>query len=232
MYRMKALFDNNKSWVAHVREADPSFFDRLADRQEPNFLFIGCSDSRVPESIITGTNPGEMFVHRNIANQVYATDLNLLSVLQYAVEVLDVPHVIVCGHSNCGGVKAAMGDANNGLVDNWLARVREIHHAHRHDPVEPDEAVFRLVCLNVVQQVANLSTIPLIRSAWEKGRRPTLHGLVYDIHNGLLQPLVTAIDGVDKAAILTDQSRVIEAAKAGNPYFTPPRSTAAPGDRA
>lgn len=217
MHRMKAIFDKNRLWAEEVQAHDPQFFERLADRQEPNFLFVGCSDSRVPESIITGTKPGEMFVHRNIANQVYPTDLNLLSVLQYAVEVLDVPHVIVCGHSNCGGVKAAMGTTSFGLVDNWLSRLREIHHAHGAAP-EDDDPVFRLVCLNVVQQVRNLSRIPLIRAAWEKGRRPMLHGLVYDIHNGVLQTMVSAIDSVERAEVLNDLPRVVEQAFSGQPY--------------
>ena len=158
MEHLRRLFDNPRAHVEQVTRDDPDFFRRKAAKQEPHFLFLGCADSRVPVETLTGVLPGEMFVHRNIANQVLAADLNLLSVLQYAVEVLDVKHVVVCGHHQCGGVKAAMGDANHGLVDHWLAGIRDSIQRHRNElSVYGDEqAKFdRLVELNVLRQVFN-----------------------------------------------------------------------------
>lgn len=221
MDRMRELMRNNRDWVSAMTKADPNFFENMVHKQEPDILFIGCSDSRVPESTITGSKPGEMFVHRNIANQVFPNDLNLLSVLQYAVEVLDVGHIIVCGHDNCGGVHAGMGTTEYGIVDNWLARIRELSQVHKAelDTSPQEQRLYRMVCLNVVQQIAHLSRIPLIQSAWRRGKRPLLHGLVYDLKNGLLQPVVTGIDGTEKAAILNDRFRVVEAALAGRPFY-------------
>ena len=192
MEHLKRLFANNKAIVDQITRDDPDFFERRAGKQEPHFLFIGCSDSRVPIETLTGVAPGEMFVHRN---------MNLLSVLQYAVEVLDVEHVIVCGHYQCGGVKAAMGDVSFGLIDHWLANIRDQVRRHESDlELVTDEQVRfnRVVELNVLRQVYNLSRTPIVQNAWKRGRRPLLHGLVYDIHDGLLKSLVLEVDGQEK----------------------------------
>ena len=192
------LFENNRQWVRDRLQADPDFFKRNARQQTPEFLFIGCSDSRVPANEITGTLPGEMFVHRNIANQVFPNDINVLSVLQYAVEVLDVKHVIVCGHYECVGVKAAaQKQVHYGLVDNWLSEIRTIERLHGRElesMTDPQARINRLGELNVIHQVYNLTLTPVVRQAWERGRRPVLHGLIYSLENGLLKELVPAVD--------------------------------------
>ena len=210
MENLRRLFDNNRALVEQVTRDDPDFFRRRAGKQEPHFLFIGCADSRVPLETLTGALPGEMFVHRNIANQVLTGDLNVLSVLQYAVEVLDVEHVIVCGHYQCGGVKAAMGDESYGLVDHWLAGIRDQVRRH-HSELEfysTESARFnRVVELNVLRQVYNLSRTPIVQSAWKRGRRPMLHGIVYDLHDGLLKQLVLQVDGQDKVRALLEADR-------------------------
>jgi len=201
MDHIRRLFDNNRALVEQLTRDDPDFFSRKAVKQEPHFLFIGCADSRVPVETLTGVLPGEMFVHRNIANQVLPGDLNLLSVLQYAVEVLNVEHVIVCGHHQCGGVKAAMEDTTHGLVDHWLAGIRDSLHSHRQELslCDGEQARFdRLVELNVLRQVFNLARNPIVQNAWRRGRRPTLHGLVYDLKDGLLRELVLGVDGPEK----------------------------------
>lgn len=210
MENLKRLFDNNKAIVAEITKSDPEFFTRRAGKQEPHFLFIGCADSRVPIETLTGVAPGEMFVHRNIANQALAADLNLLSVLQYAVEVLDVKHVIVCGHYQCGGVKAAMGDESYGLVDHWLAGIRDQVRRHQSelDAELNEQARFdRVVELNVLRQVYNLSRTPIVQNCWKRGRRPLLHGIVYDIRDGRLTPLVLEVDGSDKVRALLEADR-------------------------
>ena len=207
MEDLRRLFDNNRKLVEQVTRDDPDFFKRKAGKQEPHFLFIGCSDSRVPLETLTGVQPGEMFVHRNIANQVLGADLNLLSVLQYAVDVLDVKHVIVCGHHQCGGVQAAMGDTNHPLVDHWLAGVRDSLHRHRYElsGYTDEQARFdRLVELNVLRQVFNLARTPIVQNAWKRGRRPILHGVVYDLKDGLLRELVLEVDGPDKVWTLLE----------------------------
>ena len=201
MDHLRRLFDNNRALVEHVTRDDPDFFTRKAATQEPHFLFIGCADSRVPIETLTGVLPGEMFVHRNIANQVLPGDLNLLSVLQYAVEVLNVEHVIVCGHHQCGGVKAAMDDTDHGLVDHWLAGVRDSAHRHRDELglYDAEQARFdRLVELNVLRQVFNLTRNPIVQNAWKRGRRPILHGLVYGLQDGLLREVLLGVDGPDR----------------------------------
>ena len=196
------LLERNRQWAEQAVRDDPSFFKRRVDGQSPHFLFIGCSDSRVPANTLTGASPGEMFVHRNIANQVHANDLNVLSVLQFAVEVLDVEHVIVCGHYECGGVKAAATDTSYGLVDNWLAGIRQVRRLHQRElEALPDTKARhdRLVELSVLWQVYNLTLTPVIRNAWERGRRPLLHGLVYSLADGQLKELIRGVDGPDKA---------------------------------
>jgi carbonic anhydrase len=202
METFKKLFEHNRKWASEMLSLDPDFFRRTEASQEPHFLFIGCSDSRVPTDRMTGALPGEMFVHRNIGNQCWSTDLNMLSVLTYAVNVLDVPHVIVCGHDNCGALKAAMGPASNGLVDHWLSDIRNTIQWHRDELEEiadPKQRLARLSELNVLQQVGILSRTPVIRDAWARGRRPMLHGWVYDIATGLIRGVVEQVDSVKKA---------------------------------
>jgi carbonic anhydrase len=207
---LRKLFENNRSIVERITATDPDYFRRRAGKQEPHFLFIGCADSRVPIETLTGVAPGEMFVHRNIANQVVEADLNLLSVLQYGLEMLDVKHVIVCGHYGCGGVRAATEDASHGLVDHWLAGLRDLNRRHRSELEalgDHDAHIDRLVELNVLRQVYQLSRIPIVRSAWKRGRRPLLHGMVYSLRDGLLKDLVLEVDSQDKAERMFERAQ-------------------------
>lgn len=188
----KKLLENNKIWVADMTRDDPDYFNKMAKGQSPEYLWIGCSDSRVPANEVTGTKPGELFVHRNIANMVVHNDLNLLSVLAYAVEVLKVKHIIVCGHYGCGGVEAAMSNRQYGLIDHWLRNIKEVYRIHQDELDEIDDYTQRLrrfVELNVVEQVRDLSKTPTIQNAWRKGQQLYIHGWVYDIHNGLINDL-------------------------------------------
>lgn len=201
------ILENNAKWVQATTARDPDFFTRSAKGQSPNYLFIGCADSRVPANEITGTGPGEMFVHRNIANQAFPSDLNLLSVLQYAVEVLDIGHIIVTGHYGCGGVHAGCGAPVNGLVDNWLGQIRELHYSHgaKLAQLPDDEARHRrMVELNVLKQVRNLSRTPVVQHAWAKGKRPMLHGFVYDLSDGILDPIIVGVECKPTADQLND----------------------------
>ncbi|SIN99919.1 carbonate dehydratase [Chitinophaga niabensis] len=186
------LLANNKVWAANKVAADKDFFKRLQNQQSPKFLWIGCSDSRVPANEITNTEPGEIFVHRNVANMVVATDLNLLTVLEYAVKVLKVEHVLVVGHYGCGGVKAALTNENFGIINPWLKHIKDVYRFHR-DEVDAldseDKRVDRLIELNVQEQVMNLAKTITIQEAWAKEQRPTLHGWVYGIKDGLINPL-------------------------------------------
>lgn len=210
MEDLNRILDNNRRFASEITKTDPGFFERNAVRQEPHFLFIGCADSRVPLEMLTGVLPGEMFVHRNIANQVIPADLNLLSVLQYAVEVLDVKHVIVCGHLQCGGVAAAMQDHPYGLVDHWLSGIRETRrrHADELSAYHSDNERFeRMVELNVLRQVHNLSRTPIVQEAWKRGPRPLLHGMVYGLRDGLLNVLVTGVDSPDAARRLLEREQ-------------------------
>lgn len=189
---MNELFDGNKEWVSQKIKNDPEYFMRLSKGQTPPFLWIGCSDSRVPANEITGTNPGEIFVHRNIANMVVHTDMSMLSVLDYSVNVLGVKHVIVCGHYGCGGVLTAMGNKQVGIVDNWLRNIKDVYRIHQKELnaiADLNQRGRRLVELNVQEQVSNLCKISIIQSAWAQGRDVKVHGLVYDLENGLLQDL-------------------------------------------
>jgi carbonic anhydrase len=189
---MKRIFEGNRRWVAEKLAVDKDYFKKLALGQKPEYLFIGCSDSRVPANEISGTEPGEMFVHRNIANMVVHTDINMLSVLQYAIEVLKVKHVIVCGHYGCGGVMAAISDKSFGLIDNWLTNIKDVMRLHELEFLRmktEEERARRLVELNVIEQVRNLSKTSIIQNAMKSENPPQLHGLVYDIAEGLLKDL-------------------------------------------
>ncbi len=192
MKTFEKLLLENKAWAYEMVENDPDYFKRLSEIQTPEFLWIGCSDSRVPANEITGTQPGEIFVHRNIANLVVNTDINLLSVLQYAVEVLKVKHVIVCGHYGCGGVKAAMNKHHYGIINHWLKNIKDVYRFHRDEvdslPTEK-ERVNRLTELNVTEQVFNLSKTSIVQNAWKHDNRPHLHGWVYDLQDGLLKSI-------------------------------------------
>lgn len=195
---IEKIFENNKEWVKSKLGMDPDYFTNMAKGQSPKALFIGCADSRVPANEITGTGPGEMFVHRNIANMVVHTDINMLSVLQYAVEVLKVEHVIVCGHFGCGGVAAAMGDTQFGLIDNWLRNIKDVirlHYDELNAITDEKEKFNKLVELNVKEQVLNLSKTSIIQNAWSSGQKMELFGLVYDIAEGHLK-LVEAKKGI------------------------------------
>lgn len=203
----------NARWAAEMVTQDPSYFERHAKGQTPHTLFIGCSDSRVQTNTLTGTEQGEMFVHRNVANQVYSSDLNVLSALEYAVNFLDVKHIIVCGHFGCGGIRAAANTAgHHGIIDHWLGQIRTIMRLHRDelDAIGDEEMrLDRLTELNVLEQVYNLSCTPVIRDAWARGRRPIIHGVVYDIRTGLLKEVVARVDGEDKiSAILADTAAI------------------------
>lgn len=208
MENFRKIIQHNREWAAAMKVADPEYFHKRSSKQEPLFLYIGCADSRVPANVVTGTEPGELFVHRNIANVVLPSDLNAMSVLQYAVEVLDVKHVIVTGHYNCGGVKAAMGNASYGLVDLWLQPIRNVVRWNRPelDQIEDEQTRFdRVVELNVLEQLYHLSETPIIQSAWAKGKRPLLHGLVYDINEGLLREIATGVDCQEAADALAQR---------------------------
>ncbi len=186
------ILENNKNWVASKLAEDKDFFNKLADGQKPPLLWIGCADSRVPANEITGTQPGEVFVHRNIANMVLHTDMNMLSVLDYAVNVLEVRHVIVCGHYGCGGVKAAMGNSNIGLIDNWIRHIKDVYRCHHEELNNIDdekERFDRFVELNVQEQVFDLAKTTIVQNAWKQEKKLWIHGWVYSIRNGLVKDL-------------------------------------------
>ncbi|WP_297337400.1 carbonate dehydratase [Algoriphagus sp.] len=194
MNQYEKLLLQNKSWSEEMSEQDKNFFTRLAHQQKPKFLWIGCSDSRVPANEITGTDPGEIFVHRNIANMVVHTDLNLLSVLQYAVEVLKVEHIIVCGHYGCGGVEAAISHNNLGLINKWLRNIKEVYLTYEQELNQIEnhtEKVNRLVELNIQEQCADLLKTSIVQKAWLERKGPHVHGWVYGLDNGLVKELLT-----------------------------------------
>jgi carbonic anhydrase len=194
------LLEGNRVWAGDVVERDPGFFARLAAQQAPRYLWIGCSDSRVPANEITGTDPGEVFVHRNVANLVVHSDLNCLSVLQYAIEVLRVEHVVVCGHLGCGGVLAALDGERHGLIDNWLRYVQDV--AHEHSALLAATAAggrADLLCrLNVVEQVTNVGRTTVVQEAWDRGQRLEVHGVVYGLDDGLLRDLGVSTAAADE----------------------------------
>jgi len=191
---LEDLLKRNRAWAAAMVERDPAFFTTLADHQSPEYLWIGCSDSRVPANQILDLRPGDVFVHRNVANVVVHTDLNCLSVLQYAVDVLRVRHVIVCGHYGCGGVTAALEGARHGLIDNWLRHVADVAETHSAElaPLAGRERLGRLCELNVAEQVANVCGTTIVEDAWARGEDLTVHGLVYDLEDGLLRDLAVS----------------------------------------
>lgn len=191
MKAYERLLLENKAWAAEKLQDDPEFFSRLSKIQTPEFLWIGCSDSRVPANEITGTQPGEIFVHRNIANMVVHTDLNLLSVLQYAVEVLKVKHIIVCGHYGCGGVKAATTRHSYGIINKWLRNIKDVYryHSEELDLLSEDERVDKLIELNVHEQVMNLAKTSIVQKSWKEYQYPHLHGWVYSIDNGIIKSI-------------------------------------------
>jgi carbonic anhydrase len=193
------LFARNRAWAAEMVAGDPQFFSDLAERQTPEYLWIGCSDSRVPANQIVGLAPGDVFVHRNVANVVVHTDLNCLSVLQYAVEVLDVRHVIVCGHYGCGGVAAVLDGARHGLIDNWLRHVEDVAEKHADElaALDGDHRFDRMCELNVVEQVVNVSQTTVVEEAWERGQDLAVHGLVYGLEDGLLRDLGVSVSGTE-----------------------------------
>jgi carbonic anhydrase len=186
------LIHNNRAWAADRVKRDPSFFTRLAQQQAPEFLWIGCSDSRVPANEIVGLDPGELFVHRNVANVVVHTDLNCLSVLQFAVDVLKVKHVIVCGHYGCGGIRAAMEKESHGLIDNWLRHVQDVERSHEQKLSgiqDADERLNKLCELNVSEQVQNIARTTIVQDAWRRGHDVKLHGWIYGLKDGLISDL-------------------------------------------
>jgi carbonic anhydrase len=190
------LFSNNRKWAASMTGRDAGFFKKLASQQSPEYLWIGCSDSRVPSDDIVGLLPGELFVHRNIANVVAHTDLNCLSVLQFAIDVLGVKHVIVCGHYGCSGVNAALVGRRVGIADNWLRHVQDVHQKHERylgEALPSQEKQDRLCELNVIEQVANVCQTTIARDAWERGQALTIHGWIYGLEDGLLRDLGTTI---------------------------------------
>lgn len=195
------LFEGNRKWVNEITEKDPLFFEKLAKGQKPPVLWIGCSDSRVPANEITGTLPGEIFVHRNIANMVIHTDMSMLSVLDYAVNILEVTDVIVCGHYGCGGVLAAMDTKPLGIVENWLRHIKDVYRLHQRelDAIKNIEARGnRLVELNVIEQVFDLTKTSIIQAAWANNKKLAVHGIVYDLKNGILNDLDATVTNADE----------------------------------
>ena len=195
MNQLDRLFDNNRRWVDSITAKDPDFFKKLSRQQTPKFLWIGCADSRVPANEIVGLLPGELFVHRNVSNVVALDDLNCLSVIQYAVDVLHVEHIIVCGHFGCGGVEAAMENRRLGLSDQWLKHVQDVRDKHRDQlsPLHTDDRWARLCELNVIEQVINVTRTSVVRSAWARQQAVSIHGWIYSVANGLLRNLNISI---------------------------------------
>jgi carbonic anhydrase len=197
---IEELLHNNSAWSTRIKEEEPSFFKQLAEGQNPDILWIGCSDSRVPANQIVDLPPGELFVHRNIANVVVHTDLNCLSVVQYAVEVLEVNHVVICGHYGCGGVKAAMDDQNHGLIDNWLRHIKDVNrlNAEQLQPLSEENKLNRLCELNVKEQVINVSGTTIVQEAWQQGADLSVHGLIYSLEDGRINNLDMSISSVSE----------------------------------
>ena len=197
MKDLHRLLDQNRAWAENIKASDPDFFQTLAKQQSPRFLWIGCADSRVPSTQLAGMKPGEMFVHRNVANLVVHTDFNCLSVMQYAVDVLKVEHIIVCGHDGCGGVKAAMSNLQFGLIDNWLRHVQDVFQENEAELTkisDENERVDRLCELNVIEQVRNVGRTTIVQNAWQRGQELVVHGWIYGLQDGLLRDLGVSLD--------------------------------------
>ena len=198
---LKNLFEQNKKWAEKVKESEPDFFLKLSKQQNPEYLWIGCSDSRVPANQIVDMLPGQIFVHRNIANVVVHTDLNCLSVIQYAVEVLKVKHIIVCGHYGCGGIQAAMENKDHGLIDNWLRHIKDVYRYHQTkiDALQSEIDKINLLCeLNVLEQVTNICHTLIVQSAWKAGQELAVHGWIYSIEDGILKDLKVCVTKLDE----------------------------------
>ncbi|MET1255213.1 carbonate dehydratase [Aliikangiella maris] len=195
------LMQRNQNWASSIKEKHPDFFLQLSEQQSPEYLWIGCSDSRVPANQIIDLPPGEVFVHRNIANVVVHTDLNCLSVIQYAVEVLKIKHIIVCGHYGCGGVKASMEDQQYGLIDNWLQHIKDVQRIHASElkSIENENEKFNRLCeLNVIEQVKHVANTAIIQYAWKKGYELSVHGWIYSIKNGVIRDLDVTLSGQEE----------------------------------
>jgi carbonic anhydrase len=208
---LQELLDKNKAWAEEITASDPEFFNILAQQQTPSYLWIGCSDSRVPATQLVGLKPGDMFVHRNVANVVVHTDFNCLSVLQFAVDVLQVNHIIVCGHYGCGGVKAAMDNLQLGLIDNWLRHVQDVMHNHDEllAGITDDNLRLDKLCeLNVVAQVLSVSRTTIVQNAWARGQELSIHGWIYGINDGLLRDLNICLTGESDLSKSFDSNRV------------------------
>lgn len=208
---LNELFESNRRWAAEVEHREPGFFSRLIQQQTPQYLWIGCADSRVPANELVDLLPGELFVHRNIANVIVPSDLNALSVIQYAVDALKVRHIIVVGHSNCGGVKAALNNLRVGLADNWLRHIQDVRNTHRAflDRVPAARRVDALVELNVLEQARNVCRTTIVEDAWLRGQDVIIHGWVYGLHNGLLEDLRMTVGSIDD--IEPAHARAVEA---------------------
>lgn len=201
MKLLHSLFEQNRKWAADIKASDPLFFEKLAAQQSPEYLWIGCSDSRVPANELLGMLPGDVFVHRNVANLVLHTDFNCLSVIEYAVNVLKVKHIIVTGHYNCGGIAAAMGNTELGLIDNWLRNIKDIYSKHQSqlESVKTQKERQDLLCeLNVLEQVANVCHTSTIQNAWQRGQQVAVHGWIYDVKDGLLRDLDITVSSLDQ----------------------------------
>lgn len=207
MHQLKKLLDNNRAWAERVRTQQPDFFDKLSHQQSPEYLWIGCSDSRLPPNDVTGLLPGELFVHRNVANVVVHTDFNCLSVLEYAVVVLKIKHIIVCGHYGCGGVQAALRNSELGLIDNWLRHIRDVYYKHETylgQVTEEPQRWAKLCELNVIEQVYNVSNTTVVHNAWKRDQDLTLHGWIYSLQDGLLRDLNVGMANFNEAATVYD----------------------------
>jgi carbonic anhydrase len=209
MSKLEGLFNKNREWALNVKTSDPQFFEKLAAQQNPEYLWIGCSDSRVPANQIVGLAPGEIFVHRNVANMVVHTDFNCLTVLQYAIEILKVKHVMVVGHYGCGGVAAAYENADNGMIDNWLRNIKDVQHkfSKQLEDIEDKDLRLELLCeLNVMTQVSHVCHTTIAQNAWQREQPLSVHGWVYSLRDGLLKDLDCTVDRIDQVA---DAYRVI-----------------------
>ena len=205
MRLLQHLFENNRNWADGARMADPQFFEKLSEQQSPKYLWIGCADSRVPANQIMGLAPGEVFVHRNIANVVNHSDFNCLSVIEYAVRYLQVEHIIVCGHYGCGGVQAAMQNNRLGLIDNWLRHIRDIRQKHEEvlSKIEDEKAALAKLCeFNVIEQVRNVCHTTLVQDAWERGQNLAVHGWIYSLADGLLNDLNACVASPDELSTI------------------------------